>query len=574
MMSCTLRIQSHTYALAHIKSQYYDLQQSYAFEACLMLKEQPDFQTGMAAQVHFGGSLCFPVAINCMSMMPCLGGVQLLLELVSPLQAQQNSSERYFVQSAPFKILGTLLKEEKLSWQLQAQETQTPILPFFRQAAQPFSKTVVNLLQQVQWGQLFILQDEQVVWRVGSLAELVNTQATADLPITSGEWGSQFGTHAYAVCRDSKGHLMFESDALYWPVGSKLVWQGQQFAVVAIQLLLTDNRMTLGESVAHGKRGVQTQAVILEKLPEFFLKKPLEQQGWAIATIEGKAEGSAVDAEGLYRVSMQNDCLEKNKYQRSPDLLRLHPFMNQSEGLHWPLHEGTNVITAFCDVDSLPVIVGPILSDTMEPSVTSQNAQAHALTTPGGSHWIVDEENDQFQFGTPLSQQRFAFEQEKIIFEAKDSRITQQIDAAYTVITEEELLWQAGTLLQCQIATEWHLENDSQMTTAQTCHFMLEKDMQWFAEADGTWDIQGLCSFQMREVHWQAEQRLEYRCNGPIQLKTSTWTAHAATNLSIGNKQSTLKLSLGRMQFSGRRCFLQAPIIQISAGCKTVIKVK
>ena len=573
-MTCHLLIQSHTYPLASIQSQYYDLQQSYAFEACLMLKEPPDFQSGISAQIDFGRSLCFPVEINRITMTPCLGGVQLLLDLVSPLQAQQNSSERYFVQSAPFKILGTLLKEEKLSWQIQAQETQTPLQPFFRQAAQTLSSTVVDLLQQIQWGQLFSLKDEEIVWQVGSLAALVNTQATADLPIASGEWGSQFDTHAYALSTDSQGHLLFESDALYWPVGARLVWQGKQFAVVAVELLLTDNRVTLGESTPKGKRGVKTQAIVLEKLSDFFLKKPLNQQGWGIATIEGKAEGSAVDAEGRYRVSMKNDDLLKNKHHRSPDLLRLHPFMNKSEGLHWPLHEGTTVITAFCDAESVPVIVGPILSETIEPKVTYQNAQTHALTTPGGSHWIVDEENNQLQFGTPLSKQRFAFEQDNIVIEAKDSGITQQIATAYTLATEAELLWQAGTLLQCQIATEWHSENESHLITAQTCHFMVEKEMQWFAEESGTWDIQGLCGFQMREVHWQAEQRLEYHCGGHIQLKTSTWTAQTETNLSVSNGQSALKLSLGRIQFTGRRCLLQAPIIQISAGCQTVIKVK
>lgn len=573
-MNCHLLIQSNTYPLAGIKSCYYDLQQSYAFEACLMLKELFDFRTGTAAQVAFGEKLCLPVEISQMVVTPCLGGVQIVLALVSPLQAQKSSHERYFVNATPAQIVAKLLKEENLSWQLQISETQTPMLPFFRQSEQTLSQTVVDLLQQLQWGQLFSLKNEAIIWQVGSIGALASTHAVSELPVSSEAWGSQFGEHAYAVSSDSRGQLVFESNALYWPVGSQIAWQGRQFLIVAMELFFIDNRVTLGDVVSKNKNGVKTQAVALEKLRDYFLKKHLDQQGWAIATIEGQSEGSAVNEKGCYRVSMQQDELSKSKHHRSPDLLRLHAFMNQSEGLHWPLHEGVTVMTAFCDDESVPVIVGPILSETIDPKVTSQNAQSHALTTPGGSHWIVNEDNEQLQFGTPGNQQRFAFERDNIIMEAKESGITQQIATTYTLVTESELLWQAGTLLACQIETEWHSDNESQQFTAETGHFMAEKEMKWFLKSNAIWDVQGLCRWQVKALDWQAERRLVYHAMGRFRLQAASCVAHAATNLSVTSGQSTLKLALGRIQLTGTRCLLQAPIIQISAGCQTAIRVK
>lgn len=573
-MTISLLIQSQIYCLSSIKSHYYDIQTTYAFEATLTVKEVPALQSGISAQIKFVEGICLPVEILRCVLTPCLGGVQLLLILVSPLQAQLQARERYFVEQPPFAILKLLLKEEGLPWQIQCQDSQSGVIPFFRQSAQTFAEAVVSLLKSTQWGQLFSMRADQVVWQVGALQALVGTQPEFELPVTSGEWGGQFGKHAYAVSRDTHGSLMFGSDALYWPVGTRIQWQGKQYAIVRIDLTLTDNSATLGGAPTPGRGGVKTQAVLLEKLQAFFLKQPLAAQGWVMATIEGKEVGSAVRTEGGYRASMQNDCLLKSKGCRSPNLVRLHPFMNQEEGFHWPLHEGTTVITAFCDDETLPVIVGPVLSEHVEPKVTHQNAKTHAFTTPGGSHWQVDEEENWLQFGTPRGEQRFSFEQTDIVLEAKESAIIQQIETAYSVCAGDNLVWEAGKELTCQVVTEWMSESDTQKIEGQTCHFTADKEIRWFAEATCEWNIQGMCRLQFKQANWQALQRLDYQCEGAMRIRTKTFSAQTPTNLSLHAGQSMIKLSMGGIRFSGGNCILQAPIIEIKPGCKTVIKMK
>jgi hypothetical protein len=572
-MQLTLQIQSDIYRLVSIRSHYYDLQCSYAFEAMLMLKQMPNFKSGIAACLGFDNTFFLPIEIEYLTITPCLGGLQVRLELVSPLQAQTQINERYFVESSPSNILSLLLKEEKLLWQLQSKTTQ-PVLPFFRQAAQSCANTVVNLLKHLQWGQIFSIEVDQVVWKVDALPTLVSTKQASILPVASGEWGSQFGKHAYAISQNTQGELTFSSDAFYWPVGSQVQWQSKCYAIIAVDLVLTDNSVALGGGVSQEKSGVRTRAVLLEKLLSFFEKKPFMFQGWSIATVEGKEEGSAVSAEGKYRVSMQNDALLKIKGRRSPELLKLHPFMNTEEGLHWPLHAGTSVMTAFCDNDSRPLIVGAILSEHHEPTVTCQNTKSHALSTPGGSHWIVDEEENRLQFGTPIGAERITFEQKNILFEAQESAITQEISTTYTVSSEEELLWQAGTDMSCQIKTEWLSEIENQLIQAHTCHFTSEKSIQWTADGKCGWDIQDLCRIQVKEAHWQADQQLQYECHGAMRLQTRAVTAHVANNLSIGSGGSVIKCNLGAIRFSGGQCILQAPIIQIKPGCTTAILVK
>lgn len=104
----------------------------------------------------------------------------------------------------------------------------------------------------------------------------------------------------------------------------------------------------------------------------------------AIIDDEGSGQYAQVDAYGQYKVALMYDLSDKWSNKGSSWIRMASPYAGANNGMHFPLHKGTEVILAFMGGDpDQPVIVGAMTNSESPNIVTDKKATAGGIATPG-----------------------------------------------------------------------------------------------------------------------------------------------------------------------------------------------
>jgi type VI secretion system secreted protein VgrG len=99
---------------------------------------------------------------------------------------------------------------------------------------------------------------------------------------------------------------------------------------------------------------------------------------------EGSGQYAQVDAYGQYKVELMYDLSDKWANKGSSWIRMASPYAGANNGMHFPLHKGTEVILAFMGGDpDQPVIVGAMTNSESPNVVTDKKATAGGIATPG-----------------------------------------------------------------------------------------------------------------------------------------------------------------------------------------------
>jgi type VI secretion system secreted protein VgrG len=115
--------------------------------------------------------------------------------------------------------------------------------------------------------------------------------------------------------------------------------------------------------------------------------------GFIRATIDGiDTVRSHVDELGCYRVIFHFDTTQRPPGKSSCPIRLLTPFGGPTEGMHFPLRVGTQVMVSFIDGDpDRPIIAGPLYDGVQTSMVTNANRTSNVIRTSSG---IVMKMND------------------------------------------------------------------------------------------------------------------------------------------------------------------------------------
>ena len=109
----------------------------------------------------------------------------------------------------------------------------------------------------------------------------------------------------------------------------------------------------------------------------------------------GTGRFAELDKEGRYKVILPFDLSGRKGLKASAWLRMAQPFTGADQGMHFPLHKGTEVLLSFIDGDpSRPVIVGSVPNAVNRSLVGADNANMSGLKTPTGSSVVFGDHQD------------------------------------------------------------------------------------------------------------------------------------------------------------------------------------
>ncbi|RLB64422.1 MAG: type VI secretion system tip protein VgrG [Deltaproteobacteria bacterium] len=141
--------------------------------------------------------------------------------------------------------------------------------------------------------------------------------------------------------------------------------------------------------------------------------------GYEAGTVDGSAESdyAQLDDQGRYRVKFQFDESELPDGTASTYVRMMQPHGGTTEGFHFPLRKGTEVILSFLGGDpDRPVISGVVPNATTASPVTDGNYTENVIRTGGDNSIVIDDrkgkehiaiytpnENTQLHLGYPVT---------------------------------------------------------------------------------------------------------------------------------------------------------------------------
>ncbi len=118
--------------------------------------------------------------------------------------------------------------------------------------------------------------------------------------------------------------------------------------------------------------------------------------GVITATIEASgSDYASLDETGRYKVRMPFDVSDNDNYDASKYVRMSQPYAGSNYGIHFPSHEGTEMVLACIDGDpNKPMGIGTIPNaNTVSPVVSNNKAQS-VIRTAGGNELILDDTDE------------------------------------------------------------------------------------------------------------------------------------------------------------------------------------
>lgn len=116
-----------------------------------------------------------------------------------------------------------------------------------------------------------------------------------------------------------------------------------------------------------------------------------------ILTARIEANGSnhaSLDAQGRYKVKFHFDPSEKNDCNGSKYIRLAQPYSGDQYGLHFPSHEGTEMVLACIDGDpNKPLGLGTVPNANTLSPVNDDNRFQNIIKTAGGNRLVLDDED-------------------------------------------------------------------------------------------------------------------------------------------------------------------------------------
>ena len=134
--------------------------------------------------------------------------------------------------------------------------------------------------------------------------------------------------------------------------------------------------------------------------------------GFENGTVSGPAESSyaQIDEQGRYLIRLKFDASDLPDGATSTYVRMMQPHGGSTEGFHFPLRKGTEVMVSFQGGDpDRPVIAG-VVPNALKPSnVTQRNLRQNVLRSGGGNFLVMDDTADSqyIDMGTPGAGTRF-----------------------------------------------------------------------------------------------------------------------------------------------------------------------
>lgn len=134
--------------------------------------------------------------------------------------------------------------------------------------------------------------------------------------------------------------------------------------------------------------------------------------GFENGTVDGPAESqyAQIDDQGRYLVRFKFDTSELPDGSTSTYLRMMQPHGGTTEGWHFPLRKGTEVMVSFQGGDpDRPVIAGVVPNALTPSNVTRKNNRQNVVRSGGGNFLVMDDtENSEYiDMGTPGAATRF-----------------------------------------------------------------------------------------------------------------------------------------------------------------------
>lgn len=124
-------------------------------------------------------------------------------------------------------------------------------------------------------------------------------------------------------------------------------------------------------------------------------RKP-RANGIITAPIEGNGgEYAAIDDVGRYKVRMPFDISSAGNYEASKYIRLAQPYSGSDYGIHFPSHEGTEMVLACVDGDpDKPIGLGTVPNANTASPVKSSNKEKSIIRTAAGNEFELDDTKD------------------------------------------------------------------------------------------------------------------------------------------------------------------------------------
>lgn len=148
--------------------------------------------------------------------------------------------------------------------------------------------------------------------------------------------------------------------------------------------------------------------------------------GYENGVVDGEADSpyAQIDDQGRYRVKFKFDESDLDKGKASTYVRMMQPHGGTTEGFHFPLRKGTEVIFTFQGGDpDRPVIAGVVPNMTTQSPVTEKNHTQNVLRTGSNNHFVLDDaegaefislktpkDNTGVYFGNPVPKRMSSFD--------------------------------------------------------------------------------------------------------------------------------------------------------------------
>ena len=124
--------------------------------------------------------------------------------------------------------------------------------------------------------------------------------------------------------------------------------------------------------------------------------KATQMHGIITAPIEANgSEYASLDENGRYKVRLPFDISDNQNYDASKYVRLAQPYSGANYGMHFPSHEGSEMILACIDGDlDKPLGIGTVPNANTTSPVVSANKQQNVIRTAGGNEFILDDTKD------------------------------------------------------------------------------------------------------------------------------------------------------------------------------------
>src|SRR5690606_24419065 len=140
---------------------------------------------------------------------------------------------------------------------------------------------------------------------------------------------------------------------------------------------------------------VEARAIDAQKQYRAPIKTPAPRVwGYENGVVDGEADSqyAQIDDTGRYKVKFHFDESDLKDGKASTYVRMMQPHGGGTEGFHFPLRKGTEVIFTFLGGDpDRPVIAGVVPNATTPSPVTEANHTKNILRTGSGSHLTIDD---------------------------------------------------------------------------------------------------------------------------------------------------------------------------------------